>query len=123
MARLGRKAALTAVWTAIRASGGGPTLGRRLAALPRLVRATLTGRYDGKARLLGMVLATLYILSPVDLVPELLFSVFGLVDDGVVALWLAGAVLSETERFLAWERARTRAVPDRPRRTRRVRPH
>ena len=36
MARLGRKAALTALWTAITASRrGGPGLGTRLAALPR----------------------------------------------------------------------------------------
>ena len=30
----------------------------------------------------------------------------GLADDGVVALWLAGAFLTETDRFLAWERSR-----------------
>ncbi|GAA5195271.1 hypothetical protein GCM10023322_61630 [Rugosimonospora acidiphila] len=108
MARLGRKAALTALWAALRSSHrGGPTLWQRLIALPRLLGATLTGRYDGKWRVFSMALAGLYIVSPVDLVPELFFSFFGLVDDSFVAVWLAGALLSETERFLVWEHRRT----------------
>jgi hypothetical protein len=106
MARLGRRAALSALWAALRASRGGPSLGDRLGALPRLIGATLRGGYDGKGRLLGMVFATIYILVPVDLVPELLLGPLGLVDDSVVAVWLAGAVLSETERYLLWERTR-----------------
>ncbi|HEY2673045.1 MAG TPA: YkvA family protein [Rugosimonospora sp.] len=116
MARLGRKAALTALWSAIRTSHrGGPSLGQRVAALPRLFGATVSGRYDGKWRVFGMVLALLYIVSPVDFVPELIFSVFGLVDDSFVAVWLAGAVLSETERFLVWERRRAQTIPGRVR--------
>jgi uncharacterized membrane protein YkvA (DUF1232 family) len=116
MARLGRRAALSALWAALRASRGGPSLGDRLGALPRLIGATLRGRYDGKGRLLGIVLATVYILVPVDFVPELLLGPLGLVDDSVVAVWLAGAVLSETERFLVWERGRhPRVVPGRAR--------
>ena len=30
----------------------------------------------------------------------------GLADDGVVALWLAGAFLAETDNYLGWERSR-----------------
>jgi hypothetical protein len=33
-----------------------------------------------------------------------LFNVFGLGDDAVVALWLAGGFLVETERYLGWQR-------------------
>jgi uncharacterized membrane protein YkvA (DUF1232 family) len=81
-----------------------------------MVGATVTGRYDGKARLLGMILAVVYILLPVDLVPELLLGPLGLIDDSFVAVWLAGAVLSETERFLVWERGpRPRVAPPRAR--------
>jgi uncharacterized membrane protein YkvA (DUF1232 family) len=116
MARLGRKAALTAFWSAIRSSRrGGPTLGQRLASLPRLLGATLSGRYDGKLRVFGMLFALFYIVSPIDLVPEAIFSVFGLVDDSFVAIWLAGAVLSETDRFLIWERRRDQVMPPRAR--------
>ena len=118
MARLGRRAALAALWSAMRASRGGAPLGARMHALPRMIRATVTGRYDGRARLLGMVLAVVYILLPIDLVPELLLGPLGLIDDSFVAVWLAGAVLSETERFLYWERARPPRVAPPPARAR-----
>jgi len=112
MARLGRKAALTALWTALTASRrGGPGLGTRLAALPRMIKANISGRYDGKGRLAAMVFASAYIISPIDLVPEAFLLVFGLIDDAAVAVWLAGAVLSETERFLAWEAEQARVIP------------
>jgi uncharacterized membrane protein YkvA (DUF1232 family) len=116
MARLGRKAAMTALWTALRTSRrGGPSLGTRLGAVPRMFWATLTGRYDGKARVAAMTLAGAYIVSPIDLIPDW-FAVFfglGLVDDAAVAVWLAGAVLSETERFLLWEADQARVIPGR----------
>ncbi len=111
MARLGRKAALTALWNALIASRKGPSLGRRLGSLPRMIGATLRGRYDGRGRLFAMIFATLYIISPIDLIPEALFSVFGLVDDAAVAVWRAGAVLAVTERFLEWERRRATVIP------------
>ena len=37
---------------------GGPGIGRRLAAVPRLVGQTLRGRYDGGFRVLLMALAS-----------------------------------------------------------------
>ena len=85
---------------------GSPGLGERFAALPRLLRAAASRRYDGLAtgRLALMAVAVAYILSPVDLMPEALFWVFGVADDAAVAAWLAGAVLLETDRFLVWER-------------------
>jgi uncharacterized membrane protein YkvA (DUF1232 family) len=102
-----RFAALGAVWRAIRASHrpGTPGMGERLRALPRLVRSTVVGRYTGttRTRLLMMAMAVAYVLSPVDLVPELFVPLLGLVDDAFVVAWLAGSVLLETERFLDWE--------------------
>ncbi|MGX7669186.1 DUF1232 domain-containing protein [Plantactinospora sp. DSM 117369] len=88
---------------------GGPGLGKRLVALPRMITATARGQYDGGVRLAMMAAATVFIASPVDLMPELFLAVFGLADDALMIAWLAGTVLAETERFLAWE-ARQRAV-------------
>jgi uncharacterized membrane protein YkvA (DUF1232 family) len=85
---------------------GTPGLGRRIAAIPRLISASVSRRYDGFWRLVGMLVAAIYIVSPIDLIPELVFGPFGLIDDAAVAAWLAGALLSETERFLEWERTR-----------------
>ncbi len=100
-------------WTALLRvfKPGTPGIGRRLAAIPRMIRATMRGEYDGKSRLGMVAVAAMYIVSPIDLVPEAIFLVFGLVDDAAVAAWLAGAVLDETERFLEWERQRARTIP------------
>ncbi|MDI1460424.1 YkvA family protein [Catellatospora sp. KI3] len=101
---LRRTAAFTALWKAVvTGSGSNASLGRRLGAMPRMLAATLRGRYDGFGRLALISAATLYVVSPVDVVPEAFLLVFGLVDDMIVVGWIAGALLSETDRFLAWE--------------------
>ncbi|MCI4064325.1 YkvA family protein [Micromonospora sp. R77] len=109
---LKRTAAFTALARALAAGArGGPSLGERLLALPRMMRATARGEYDGGLRLAMMAAATAYVVSPIDVVPELFLAVLGLVDDAVMVTWLAGSVLSETERFLAWEAARGSVIP------------
>jgi uncharacterized membrane protein YkvA (DUF1232 family) len=85
-----------------------PGIGQRLAALPRMIKASVKREYDGGHRLLLMAVAALYIVSPIDAVPELFWLLFGLIDDAFVITWLAGALLSETERFLEWEKQRGR---------------
>lgn len=105
--KLGRATAFAALWKTVRGRRrpDAPPVGAQLAAMPRLITATLTGRYAGleRRRLLLMALAAAYVLSPVDLLPEGFLLLFGIADDAVVLAWLAGAVLSETEAFLAWE--------------------
>ncbi len=92
---------------------GTPGFGARLASLPRLVRATIRGEYAGttRGRLLMLTAALLYVVSPIDLVPELLLPILGLGDDAVVIGWIAASVINETESFLSWEHDRDRTVP------------
>ena len=52
----------------------------------------------------------MYVVSPVDLVPELLLPFLGLADDALVISWIAASVINETETFLDWERDRQRTV-------------
>jgi uncharacterized membrane protein YkvA (DUF1232 family) len=113
MARtLGRTAAFTALAKALMSGArGGPSIGKRIAALPRMLKATAKGEYDGGMRVALMTAATLYVASPVDIMPELIMSVFGLADDALMITWLAGSVLSETERFIQWEKARAAVLP------------
>ena len=87
---------------------GTPGIGRRLSAFPRMFRASMKGEYDGGFRLLLMAAASLYIISPIDAVPEIVFLFVGLIDDAFVLTWLTGALLSETERFLEWEKMKGR---------------
>ncbi|HET6214291.1 MAG TPA: YkvA family protein [Micromonosporaceae bacterium] len=109
--RLRRTAAFTALWRGLTAGArGGPSLGRRVRALPRMIRATMRREYDGGVRLAMMSAGLAYIVSPIDLIPEGVLLVFGLADDVIMATWLAGAVLAETERFLEWERRRAAVV-------------
>ena len=102
-----RVAALTALWRAMSAARrpGAPGIGAHFAAVPRMLGMALSGRYPGlaKGRIALALLGVLYILSPVDLMPEVLLGIFGLGDDAFVAAWVAGAVLSETDAFLRWE--------------------
>ena len=108
---LKRTAAFTALAKALMSgTRGGPSIGKRLAALPRMLRATAKGEYDGGMRVAIMAAATAYVISPIDLVPEAFLLVFGLADDAIMIAWLAGTVLSETERFLEWEKQRDRVV-------------
>ncbi len=111
MARtLARQAAVVALFKALRAAKGGPPLGTRLAALPRMIVAAFRGEYDGRGRVGLMALATAYIIWPFDFLPEAILTFPGLIDDAFVLTWLAGAILSETERFLTWERHRRPGV-------------
>jgi uncharacterized membrane protein YkvA (DUF1232 family) len=108
---LKRTAAFTALARALMSgSRGGPSLGKRLAALPRMIKATARGEYDGGMRVAMMAAMTAYVVSPIDVIPEAFVLVFGLADDALMITWLAGTVLSETERFLEWEKERARFV-------------
>jgi uncharacterized membrane protein YkvA (DUF1232 family) len=103
-----RIAAFRALWRAVSRARrpGAPGLGDRVRAVPRLVQAAVAGRYPqvSRGRLVLILLAIAYLVSPIDLLPEAFIALLGLGDDAVVALWLGGAFLVETDRFIAWER-------------------
>ncbi|MGL4173225.1 MAG: YkvA family protein [Actinomycetota bacterium] len=102
-----------------------PRLGQQAKAVPRWLAATLRGRYPGTSRnrLLLLLLALGYVVSPIDFVPEVILPFLGFADDTVVLSWLAGSILAEMSAFLRWENdARAPAVvipsevvPPRPR--------
>ncbi|WP_214371300.1 YkvA family protein [Pseudonocardia sp. H11422] len=113
-----RLAAFRALWRAVIQGRrpGAPGLGDRLRALPRMLGGAASGRYPEltRGRLALLVLAVAYLVSPVDVVPEAFLALLGLADDAVVALWLGGAFLVETQRFLDWERTRPVIVEQAP---------
>jgi uncharacterized membrane protein YkvA (DUF1232 family) len=94
--------------TAMRPGSAG--LAERAAAVPRMLRAVVRGEYRGTtfAHVALLAAAVAYVVSPVDLVPEALFGLFGIGDDAVVVTWLAAALVADTEAFLAWERGAAR---------------
>jgi len=110
---LWRFRAFVALWRTWRNRNrpGAPGLRERVAAVPRLVAATMRGQYEGmsRGRLAAYVLAVAYVVLPVDIVPELVLAVLGLAEDALISVWLLGSFLDETERFLIWE-GRNRVV-------------
>lgn len=108
MSRNARLASVVAVARAVRMAvrPGGPSMGERAGAVPRMVRATFNGEYVGvsKGRLLLMLAAAGYLVSPLDLIPEAVLPIAGLADDALVLSWLATRLVEETEAFLDWEK-------------------
>ncbi|MEU4608463.1 YkvA family protein [Kribbella sp. NPDC023972] len=79
----------------------------RARALPRLVRAARRGDYPGlpKSRMALWGLAVVYLVSPIDVLPELL-PIIGVADDAGVAVWLLTSVSTATGLYLRHERDR-----------------
>lgn len=109
-----RAAALKVFWQALSGSrrAGSPGFGARIRAVPRMVFQGMRGRYPhlDKGRVGLAVLGLLYVLSPVDFVPEIILPLLGLGDDAFVAAFVIGALLSEVDAFLEWEAQQTRTV-------------
>ena len=109
-----RWGALLSLANAVRSASrpGTPGIGARLASLPRLFRATIRGEYVGtsRLRLVCIVGALLYLISPIDLVPVVILPPIGLGGDALLISWIAASLINETESFLRWERDRDHVV-------------
>lgn len=90
-------------------AAGAPTLWQMVVGFPKLIGATMSGKYSqgSRPKIIGMLLAVVYILLPVDALPESIMGLFGLVDDAVVMTWLAGAVIDESTAYSRWRQSKT----------------
>jgi uncharacterized membrane protein YkvA (DUF1232 family) len=114
MATTARSAAFTTAAAHTVASDGPTGFLRRLGAIPAMLRDGLTGRFPGltRGKLMLMTLAALYIVSPIDLLPEALLTIPGLADDAVIGAWLAAALFTSTDDYLLWRgQVSDRVVP------------
>lgn len=73
----------------------------RLRWLPAMTRDALSGRWRGQGRRrFGLAaLGVAYLVSPLDTVPELYTGLVGLVDDGLVAAFVAASVRAATDDY------------------------
>jgi uncharacterized membrane protein YkvA (DUF1232 family) len=103
-----RMGLLTMIASSLRTANrpGSAGLAERAAAVPRMLSAMMRGEYRGTTfgHVALLAAAVAYVVSPVDFMPEALFSVFGLADDAFVVTWLVAALVNDTEAFLDWER-------------------
>ncbi len=76
--------------------------------LVRLLRAWKNGSYQGLSvrTLASMAAGILYVLSPVDLVPDFIPGI-GLIDDVAVLALLLHALAQDLVVFRAWEQTRS----------------
>jgi uncharacterized membrane protein YkvA (DUF1232 family) len=102
-------AAVTAVGRAVRSGTrpGSPGLVERVRLLPSMVRDAAAGRYPAlsKGRITALALGVVYILSPIDLVPESLMLLVGMTDDVLVAGWVVAGLLDASGEYALWRRA------------------
>ncbi|UBU13380.1 YkvA family protein [Nonomuraea gerenzanensis] len=84
---------------------GSPKLTARLRAIPRMVGAVMRGQYAGlgKGKLAMLGLGVVYLISPIDVVPDFLMLI-GVADDFGVFLWLMASLLGESGRYVEHER-------------------
>lgn len=104
---MAKAARAAAAWRTYRevTKPGSPGLMTRVRAIPRMIGAVMRGDYAGmgKGRLTLLALGVVYILSPIDVLPEFLM-VIGVADDFGVFLWLFGSLLAESGRYVEHER-------------------
>ncbi len=79
--------------------------------LVRLLKAWKDGRYRGLSvqTLVAVVAALLYVISPLDVVPDFI-PLIGLFDDAVVLAWLLSSIAHDLDRFRVWEQGIIGAV-------------
>lgn len=98
-----RAAFATAAVGAVRQDGPTAAAGR-IASIPGMLRDTLLGRWRGlgRGRLLLLAVGVAYLVSPVDVLPELLLTIPGLADDALVAGWVVASLLSAAGDYRDW---------------------
>ncbi|MFC4530803.1 YkvA family protein [Sphaerisporangium dianthi] len=108
MSKAGRAAAAYRAYQDI-SRPGSPSLMARLRAVPRMIGGSLRGEYRdlGKSKLALMGLGVLYIVSPIDVLPDFL-PLIGVADDFGAFLWLMTSLFGESGRYVEWERKRLR---------------
>jgi uncharacterized membrane protein YkvA (DUF1232 family) len=78
---------------------------QRAKALPRLWKAWRGGRYPDlpKSQVLLWVVSLVYLVSPIDVLPEFL-PVIGVTDDAGVLVWLLSSISIASGSYLRWEK-------------------
>ena len=87
---------------AVKSSSGRHPLGARLSAVLPMLRDAFTGRWPeaSKGRLTAALLGVVYVVSPLDLMPEIILGPFGIFDDVAIAALCVAVLMSSAEQWL-----------------------
>jgi uncharacterized membrane protein YkvA (DUF1232 family) len=91
-----------AIASAVKASQGKHPLGQRVLAVPAMLWATMRRRWPGapKGRIFIGIAGIVYLITPIDLMPEAILGPFGIPDDIALAAASVAALLSAAEAYL-----------------------
>ncbi|MDY3118389.1 MAG: DUF1232 domain-containing protein [Peptoniphilus sp.] len=80
--------------------------------LASMVKDTVTGRYRGlkKRNLLLIVCGLLYLVNPMDLLPDFIFAI-GFADDLGVFMYVISKVRGEIDAYRSWREGEVRPAP------------
>ena len=87
---------------AVKSSTGRHPLGQRVSAVLPMLRDAFTGRWPdaSRGRLTLALIGVFYVVSPIDIMPEIVLGPFGIFDDlGIAALSVA-ILMSSAEQWL-----------------------
>ncbi|SHK03432.1 YkvA family protein [Hymenobacter psychrotolerans] len=84
-----------------------------LQTLFRLIRASVSGEYTGlpTGTVVAAVAVTIYFMSPIDLIPDVI-PVLGLLDDVALVAWFSTTIKEELDKFSEWEKTRPEVIED-----------
>lgn len=83
-----------------------------LDAFMRMVQMMIKGEYKPKQKrniFIGLG-AILYVISPIDIIPNFVLPVIGLMDDVVILGFALKYINKEVQNFLAWEDSQRRII-------------
>lgn len=76
----------------------------KIPAIWRMIKEWKSGRYKTNAMdLILPILGLLYVISPIDILPEIAIPVVGAFDDLAVLAMIMPRLMKEVDKFLLWE--------------------
>lgn len=99
---------------AVRGSTGRHSLPQRLAAIIPMLRDSATGRWPEapRGRLIASIIGLIYVVSPLDVMPELLLGPFGLGDDVAIIALCVASLMTAAEAWLDRDAVSTPTADD-----------
>ena len=112
MRRRGTAGSPNTVAAAVAETQGRHSLPARLLNVPSVLGAALRGDPSAVSRwrLLAMGLGALYVLSPLDFIPEAFLGPLGLADDSVVSVTLVVFLLGASDAYMTAREQRSGSV-------------
>ena len=83
----------------------------KIPALFRMLKTAAQGKYrPGIKNLLIFILLIVYILSPIDLIPDFPLIGIGFLDDATIAFFALSKLFKEVDKFTEWEATQNQVI-------------